>query len=53
MIGNLKRILAVGAASLLLAACQVIPAGNANGPEEPKVARPADGCTPGIQNEFS
>ncbi len=33
MLGNLKRILAVGMGSLLLAACQVIPGGDAPAPD--------------------
>ncbi|MFB0611440.1 penicillin-binding protein activator [Aurantiacibacter poecillastricola] len=33
MLGNLKRILAVGMGSLLLAACQVIPGGDAGVPD--------------------
>jgi len=46
MLGNLKRILAVGMGSLLLAACQVIPGGDAPAPDRggPVVDQPT---TPG------
>ncbi|MCB2065744.1 MAG: penicillin-binding protein activator [Erythrobacter sp.] len=43
MFGKLKRILAVGMGALLLAGCQMIPAGTTSGPEStpPPVAGPA------------